>query len=273
MPKRIVNVFSQDSFSGGGTFFNDGLYRVEKSRFVKHNYGKEGGAEYTVLMQELQPVDKDGKDSGEAKVQYWSVGDGFEPNDKGKNLEATGDRDTIWNLSDFGVFHTQLGKAGLDMDKFEEDNDISALEGEVMQYGKVPSPRTQTAKADDEDKPSKKNNLPRQIVVVTDAHPLSTKNTGGTKTKAAAASAGSKSTKSDENVETLQSYLTEKVLIAKNEDGIELLQARMGLKKYVGDDQDKVKAVSALMKDEKVLKSILASEGWTLDGDVIKKEE
>lgn len=278
MAKKLIRVFAQDTYSGGGTFFNDGLYRIEKSQFVKYDFngsakGKDGDG-LVCLALSLQPVDKDGKDAGEPAVQYWSVGDEFSIEDKGKSIQSTGQYETIWKLCDFAVFVEHLGKAGFDRDAMEDENDISVLAGQIMEFGKVPSPRTQQTPKDD-DEGGKKKNFPKQVVVVTDANPLKGKETGKVKGKAAAAAVGGKSKGSDDHEDILQAYLAEKVLVEKNEaDGVDKLSARMGIRKYVegkGGDADTVKAVSALFNDDKVLKAILQSADWTINGNSIVK--
>src|ERR1017187_2664791 len=116
-----LKIFSRDSYAGGGTYFNNGTYRIDEARFVKFDFngtapGKDGGGIAT-LCCELQPLDKDGGEAGEVSVQHWSVGgDDVEILDKGKSIQLTGTYSTIWKLSDLAVFIDYLGKAGFDLD-------------------------------------------------------------------------------------------------------------------------------------------------------------
>ena len=274
MAKELVKIFNPESFGGGGTFFTDGLYRIDEARFVKFDFrgsapGKDGDG-IVCLCCKLQPLDKDGGDVGDVAVQYWSVGDDFSIESKGHSVAATGDRDTIWKLSDYGVFIEHLGKAKFDLDAMAEENDIGVLDGMVAEFGKVPDPKTGRDNKDADNDNKKKRSFPKQIVVVTSVP--GGKNTGG---KAAASKpAGKKQESGDDAVEEmLQKYLVEKVLVSKNTDGIDKLQARMGLNKFIqanGGDQELQQAVGKMFGDAAKLKAILESAGWELSGSTIK---
>lgn len=280
--EKYVKIFSPDTYSGGGTFFTDGLYRVEEARFVKYDYngkapGKDGNG-ITSLSMKLQPVNKDGEDAGDVAVQYWSVGDDFEPKEKGHSIVATGQYDTIWKLSDFGVFYEYLGKNGFDIDKVEDENDIAVLDGSIFEFGKIPSPRTQQKVKEDD---SGKKQFPQQILVVVDANPTVGKGKGksaSTGSGKAASKPNGKTEDSDEEI--LQQYLVAKVLLEKNEaKGIDTLQGRMGINSYVTKDlgltADKAKDIQKLYADKETLGPILESVGWgfSKNGQKIEKAE
>lgn len=298
MAKTLLKLFSKESFAGGGEFFKDGLYKVEKSLFVMYDFngkvkGKDGDG-LICLALKLQPVDKDHKDSGDAVMQYWSIGtEDATIENKGKGIALTGDYTTLWKLSDYSVFVEYWAKNGGDQDALEDENDISVLAGNVFEFGKVDSPRTSRAKDDDKDddkKDAKKG--PNKIVIVTDAVPK-----GGGKSSSSSKSDKDKDTKSDkkedakksdkdskksgssdseECEEIIKEYLAKKVFVKKNEEGIEMLPARMGLNAFVQKekkgDTDLVKAVSKTWSDD-LVQNCAESVGWELDGDVLKKSE
>jgi len=274
MAKELVKIFNPESFGGGGTFFTDGLYRIDEARFVKFDFrgsapGKDGNG-IVCLCCKLQPLDKDGGDVGEVVVQYWGVGDDASIESTGHSISLTGDRSTIWTLSDYGVFVEHLGKAKFDLDAMAEENDIGVLDGMVAEFGKVPDPKTGRDNKDADNDNKKKRKYPKQIPVVTSIP--GGKKTGG---KAAASKpAGKKQESGDDAVEEmLQKYLVEKVLVSKNTDGIDKLQARMGLNKFIqanGGDQELQQAVGKMFGDAAKLKAILESVGWELSGSTIK---
>ncbi len=282
MAKTLVNIFSQEAYAGGGSYFNDGLYRIEEARFVKFDFNGsapgENGDGLVCLCCKLQPLDKDGGDVGEVAVQYWSVGDKTVIENKGHAISLSGDFATIWNLCDFAVFIDYLGKAGFDRDAMEQENDIAVLDGTVAEFGKVPSPR-QSTKAKGDDEGGKKKKYPAQVIVVTAIPDTKVKGSSKKSTSAKPTSSKKEESSSDDdetNIEILQQYLVKEVLVKKNEGGIDRLQARMNLNKFVlglGGDSDKVKAVSDVFKDTAKLKEILKSADWQLDGTTIKPKE
>lgn len=283
MAKELVRIFSPETYAGGGgSLFNSGLYRLDENRFVKYDFngkfpGKNGDGT-TCLCVKYQPVDKDGKDAGEVNVQYYGVGEDIVIENKGKAISmAEGSQfDTIWPKCDFAVFIDHLGKAKFDRDAYEEENDISVLDGTVAECGMITHPyKSPTI--------SKKNGkeYPAQLPVVIQVQSGngSSRSAGSkaTGSKAASAPAGKFKVLALDPDELLQEYLVSNVLIEKNEKkGVDKLQARMGLNKFVqskGGDADTVKAVSAQFnKTDDVLIPLLESANWTLEGSTIKPQ-
>lgn len=133
---KIYNLGESYGGGGGGAFPN-GRYRIEEASFVMFDFNGKAKKPAACLCCSLQPLDEDNNEAGDIKVQYWSIGDDVKPVDKGKAIILTGTHDKIWNMSDFYQFMQYLGKAGIDMDAIEEENDISLIAGKVGDFGKV----------------------------------------------------------------------------------------------------------------------------------------
>lgn len=279
-----LKLFNRDSFAGGGTFFNNGPYRLEEALFVKYDFngkapGKDGNG-LTCLSAKLQPLDKDGVDAGEQVVQYWSVGDDAEIVDKGKSIELKGEYPTVWKLSDFAIFVDHLGKAGFDLDAMEDENDISVLNGLVGEWGKIPSPRNQSNKKKDEDGGEDKKKGPQEVVVVISVQDTTKKKGGKAAGKPAPAAGKSKPAAKDDAVdleEVLTGFLVKDILTDKNAKGIDKLQVRMKLmthaQKVLSMDAEAAKALAKLYNNQDTLGAILESAGWTMDANSISKAE
>jgi len=284
VPIRIFNM--NESYGGGGTFFNDGTYRITKARFVMFNFNKEGGDEACCLQLTLQPLDGSGRDNGEPVVQHWPLekrGDGnYEPINKGLCVGSIGEYPTIWKLSDFAIFMQHLQKAEFDMDKYEEDGEINVLEGLVAEFGKYTKPSGPNAPVavDDEGKP-KRAAQPYQVVVITHI-PKAGKGMGAAKAKEVAAgktngkAAAEPATNGSFDAEgKLAEYLAANVFTDDYADkGIKVMQARMGITKWMSKqdaDVEDTKKVLAVFNDKKQMGPILEAAGWLQDGDTFKK--
>ena len=276
MAKELLKLFSVSSFGGGGSFFTDGLYKIEEAQFVYYDFngtaqGKNGKG-IASLSLNLQPLDKNGEPAGEPVMQYWGLGDDAVVEAKGKSISLSGNYSTVWKLCDYAIFIEHLGKSGFDRDALEEADDISVLDGLVAEFGKVASPRTGgTPKKDKEGKELP----PRQIVVITAVPDAKSDNKKGGSKAADKKGGSSKKDNSAEAEEMLLKYLVEKVLLEKNEaKGVASITARMGIGKFVLDndgDAALTKATVELFGKKDVLGAALESAGWELDGATIKK--
>lgn len=277
MAKELLRLFNPESYGGGGSYFTDGTYRVNEARFVKFDFqgamaGKDGSG-IACLALKLQQLDKDGGDVGDELIQYWGTGDDVVIEGKGHSIALDGQYQTLWALCDYALFIEYLGKAGYDRDAMAEENDIAVLDGQVMEFGKIPHPRNKPGDEGKEGKDGKKKG-PKQLIVVTsipDAKPAGKKGAAAPAKKAGAA-APKKNADADAQ-DMLGKYLAEVVLVTKNEaKGIEKLQARMGIGRFVqanGGDADVVKAVTTAFNDAAVLDPILESAGWVTKGTKI----
>jgi len=282
-----LKIFSPETFSGGtGGLFSPGAYVIKDAKFVKFDFaGKvpgKGGDGLVCLCCKIQGLDKDGNEVGEELTQYYSVGDDFDIVDKGKSIEATGQYETIWKLSDYAIFVEMAGKAGFDRDKFDDENDITVLEGVVADWARIASPREGTRKVKGED--GKVKEYPNEITVMTKVHQApDKKGTAKGKDKPAAtskangsAAAAATNGSAQDPEEVVQAFLAKKVLLDKNAGGIDKLQARMNLNSYVqkelGGDADMVQKVAKCFNSK--LEDFLTSAGWGLKGqDIVRVEE
>lgn len=280
--RKPVRVFDlEGSYAGGGgTYFAAGLYKVMKSLYVKYDFNGKG-KENVCLCQDLQPLNAAREDAGDSKTQYWPIGLSSEVDivNKGKEIVLTGERETIWKLSDFYVYMDQLKKAGYDVDGLIDDNDITALTGLVAEFGMVPDPKDKlddrrTLSEEEKKKAEEKKKFgPKTIIVVT-AIPASK---GGkpeskksdSKKKGADDDSGSKG--SSDYSTAITEFLAKSVLNDKaKEDGVERLQVRVKLNNWVNkeySDVDDAKAVKEIYNDAAKMKSITAAMEWALDGD------
>lgn len=269
MAKELFRPFHPDSYSGGGTFFTDGAYNVAKARWEKYTFNGKVPEGLVCLALSLEPVDKDGKVVGEAgQPQYTSItpAEAAIEND-GKGIEMTGSYKTAWNNSDMGIFHSHLSKTKFMQEVDLDGSDISVLEGHIFEFGKTDSKR-----------PAKEGGQVPKIIVPTTYIGKSgggKKSGGSSKSKAAPEPAPAAASGSDELMEVLAEYLSEKVMISKNEKGIEKLKARMDLAKWLQNEkklsQDECKAAGAMFQDNDTLGKLLGYNDWKLDGSVIKK--
>ncbi len=279
-----LKIFSPETYSGGGgnSIFSPGTYTVKEARFVKYDFsGKfvgKGGDGIVCLCCKIQQLDKDGSEVGEVLTQYYGVGDDFEITDKGKSIEATGDYGTIWKLCDFGIFIEAAGKAGFDRDKFEDENDISALEGVTADWARVKSPREGTRKVTAKDGTIKE--YPNEITLMVKVHADAKKATAKGKDKPAAkvngAAVAAANGSAQDPEEIVQAFLAKKILTDKNAGGIDKLQARMNLNSYVqkelGGDAELVQKVAKCFNSK--LEDFLQGAGWGLKGqDIVRVEE
>lgn len=285
MAKGIKIFNLTDSYGGGGTIFEDGVYRVEKSLFTMFDFGgsfpgKDGDGA-CCLMWKLQPVDaKTHKPlDKEPVVQYWGAGDETQPLNKGKEIGLREDatHDVIWRGSDFYKFMEQLQKAKFDMDKYEDEGDVSIFEGMVFEMGKIPDTYQKEPKAgkdlDGEKGKDKERKGPRLIVIVTGVP----KQQAASKSKTAAEEAEEKPAKkkpaadSDEPEDLVENFLVKSILTDDNEDGIEKIVARAQLNKAITKSHDAEKAKECIQYWNKNLAAVLKAHGWELEDDTIKK--
>lgn len=272
-----LRIFNPESYGGGGSYFTDGTYRIDEARFVKFDFqgqmGGKDGSGIACLCLKMQQLDKDGSDVGEQVVQYWGTGDDVVVKNKGHEIDLEGQYQTLWALCDFALFVEYLGKAGFDRDALAEENDIAMLDGQVMEFGKIPHPRNKPGDEGKDGKDGKKKG-PKQLIVVTaipDAKPAAAGKKGAAPAKKGAAAPAAKKNADVEDM--LGKYLAEAVLVTKNEaKGLEKIQARMGISRFVqanGGDADLVKSVTTAFNDPTVLDPILESAGWVTKGTKI----
>jgi hypothetical protein len=273
---KVIKIFNMaNAYSGGGTYFPEGRYKWEKVRFVMFNFNKEGGDEACCFQVTCQPLNSKGKAEGEKIIQHWpleNAGKGqYKPGKGGKTVEAIGEYETIWRKSDFYYLMESLQKEGYDMDKYEEDGDVSVLEGLVADMALWTKPGSETT---DEEGKTKKY----QVAVVTglaDAPKESGKKDAKKSTKKEEEEEEEEDTDTDTDSEEeeeeggdddaeslLDKYLEKKVLVEDNEGGVARMEARMGIAKFIKDDPDKAKAVIKLFNDDKVLAKRLKKAGW-----------
>lgn len=305
MAREPLNIFDVDGAYAAGGFFADGLYRIEQARFTYYDFNQPGKPRLCMSLA-LQAI-VDGKDTGDVKMQYWGVMDQDKEGNKtvepcstvkGEKgfwsqirLTENNKHDKLFGYSDFAIFMTNLKKVG----KFDMDaagNDITSLDGITAEFGKVadtskPKVKTAVEEAEmtDEEKAAEKKKSdrgPREIIVVVD---IPTKGKTDKKDKADKKEEKSEKTPakskkgSDEDTaeEIILEFLKEGVLTSDNEEGTPLFTHKMAmgtfLRKTKKFDADRTEAVMEVFNDSKQLSAILTSEGWELDGKVIKKSE
>lgn len=277
MAKGSFKLFSSDSYSRG--FWSDGLYRIETARFVLFDFkGKvlgDNGQGVVCLSLILQPVNKDGKDDGDAKTQYWSIGNDHATIEKGgKSISLTGDFNTVMGSSDLALFHKALAQSGFDMGSVEEEDDCSTLEGQVFEFVRV----------NRDPNPNKPNDKPGQYVNVKQWVNLggAKKAAASGKAKAAAADTDNSGSGASGDLEDLlQEFVVDKLsgAVGDNAKGVETLAARVMLQKWLQqekglDPKDKsqkttIDGVTNLFKDGKKLAKVLDAAGYSVAGTAI----
>jgi hypothetical protein len=301
-----IDIFDTEaSYGGGGTYFADGLYRIESSRFGYFDFKKPGN-EALCLILAVQPLDAKGADEGELQVQYWPIGDTdkqgtrtVEPctpvkGEKGLyaqiRLTEANTHDKLFAFSDFAIFMQHLKKAEYDMDA--AGNDITALDGLVAEFGKVvkaAKKQSAVAIAEEGDKGGAPAQ-PKEVIVITSIPRVPAK--GQAKGTPLAANkvidvkaekvpdkpAGKGKAKELDPEQIVADYLVENALTEENEaDGTPFLIHRMALSKYVSKDlalpAEAVRAVMAIFNDEAQLGAILTAAGWERAGKLIIKSK
>ena len=265
-----IKIFNPESYAGGGTFFADGKYQHTECRFVMFDFGGSVPDGIACLRIQLQPLDKDNKPVGEPVTQHWSAGGDCEIKNKGRELELKGDYSTLWNKGDLCLYMDHLGKAGFDRDEYGESEDISVLDGLIVEYGKVPPLREQKEKINPKTgKPYPPTMVPVPVKVLKMGAGGGAK--GGSAKAEPAASSSSGGAK-----ELLLDYLENSVCTSENaKKGVEKLDARMGIKPYAkkkGADAETAQAATKLFNSEEDLKKLLESLSWVLDGSKLKPE-
>lgn len=286
---KAINFFDiENSYSKGQGIFPDGPCRIESARFGTFDFGQPGNDAVCMILQG-QPLNSDGSDNGDPRVQYYPVGNGIEllspvPKEKGLysqiGIAADSEYDKLFGLSDFAIFMEHLKKANYDMDGAE--NDITVLDGMLCEVGKFTKPEYKAKTVKDTGKGIEKPDRgPRQVVVVTELLDAASfgkngkgKATGPTKKvepiakgKAAAKEVG------DDPEEIIMAYceaeLTDERL---NEPA---LNFKIGVaefaKKKLGKDADIARAAQAVFKDS--FAAVLASRGWETKGNKLVKSE
>lgn len=129
------------TFAIGGSLADDVDFTIERVRFgYGYGDGKDGSDAVT-----LQLLWKDG--DGAEHFGYYSIGQGFVPSETGKDgddnngkmLVPVGDKTAPNNSSNFALLLTSMVNAGVPEDLF--DGDISAIEGLIGHYNRVPAPK------------------------------------------------------------------------------------------------------------------------------------
>lgn len=177
---KAINLFDDDSYSRGQGMFPDGPTRWDSFRFGTFDYGKPGN-DQIVLIGHGQPLNADGTDNGDPRVNYWSVGRDMELTNPVKGEKGTfsglafaesNQYGKIFGLSDFGIFVTHLKNAAklnpelVDLD--EAASDITSLDGllcETAKYAKPPKPEPKVKDDDKSAAPAPKKE-PFQVIVI-----------------------------------------------------------------------------------------------------------
>lgn len=294
----LLNLFDlEGSYAGGGEFFKDGRYKIERAYFSMFDFnGKaKSGEECPALTLELQPKDDNGKDAGVMVPQFWPIrGDGIElanpiKGHKGEfaSLKLTGQYDTLLKSGEFFMFMESLRVAGYAMDDY--DNDITCLDDLDAIYGKKADPydvqkRKEAADSGEKKKDAKKDYGPRMIVIVAELVKEKSSGKGGGKGGSSAAEPeakggkGGKSGKFDAASATAQELLLKFIETEMDgaKDGKEATtrpMMRMDIGKWITGEMDldaeKGREVQGLVNDDDELSAALKSFGWKLDGKAI----
>jgi hypothetical protein len=294
MSKQAVDFSTPISelLGGGGSIFIAGPYRVEVCDFRMYDFKKPGNDALCLYMN-LQPLDADGNDEGEAVERYWPLNEKTRDGKimveaitpvKGRKgawsqIRFTEDNQhgKIYAKSDFGYFLEHCAKAEVDMDAV--GNDITAFESQTFEFGLFNKPATaktavEEAEGDGDDK---KPNYPKQTVIITGTVEKKGKKTAA-KGKSAkdddedekpAKKSGAKAKKPAGPEALVLEYLESEVCTEDNEsEGVGHLDHKLALSKWLakekGLDPDDVKAAMKVYNDvEDGLPALLTTLGWS----------
>lgn len=294
---KSAKIFDMDSYKGGGSILNPGLYRIAKARIAMFDFmGKS--AERASGALTLQPVDKNYKDVGESSVHFFPVGlyipdstteeflerqGDAKPSKDGRQLMIPEDAE-LSKKCDLYMLLASIAEHGFDMDAADED--FGTLDGWVMEFDVKDDVnyKASAVKDDDDEGGSKKKGKrtgPRQVIYVKSIP----KQKGGAAKKDEEGEEGEKPAKKGKPTEEaeaptdpaglVKSFLAEKVCTDKNESGIDRTLARTGLKKFIlaaGADADLEPACAKLFANGEKLGKLLP-KGWSVnDDDEIVKE-